>query len=57
MAAGLITHVHKFYLVYFITWMQIEQLADAAEMNDIEEVKWLIKSGISVNSTNKVRHV
>ena len=38
-------------------WMQIEQLADAAEMNDIEKVKKLIKSGISVNSTNKVRHV
>ena len=41
-----------FLLVYS---QQIEKLADAAERNDIEEVKRLIEIGVSVNSMNKVR--
>ena len=37
--------------------LQIEQLADAAERNDIDEVRRLIESGVSGNSTNKVRQL
>ena len=39
----------------FVNWLQVVQLADAAEKNDIHEVKRLIESGVSVNSTNEVR--
>ena len=41
----------------YVKWtfyLQIEQLADAAKRNDIDELMRLIENGVPVNSTDKV---
>ena len=52
--------IEKMGTLKYVKWtfyFQIEQLADAAKRNDIDEVRRLIESGVPVNSTNKVRQV